>query len=92
MTLALALAGCGVMGRRHVRGLQKLRAIGRQRFDLVAVCDPNATNAQQLADLAHELLGRRPQIFASLDELLRHASVDALAITTSPEFHASLGI
>lgn len=92
MSLTLALAGCGVMGRRHVRGLHKLKGAGRLRFDLVAACDPNEANAQQLAELAHELLGRRPQIFASLDDLLRHAPVDALAITTSPEFHASLGI
>jgi predicted dehydrogenase len=80
------------MGRRHVRGLQKLKGIGRLRFDLAAVCDPNEASAHQLADLAAELLGRRPRVFPSLDDLLRHAPVDALAITTSPEFHASLGI
>ncbi len=92
MSLTLALSGCGVMGRRHVRGLHKLKGAGRLRFDLVAACDPNAANAQQLANLAHELLGRRPQIFSSLDDLLQHVQLDALAITTSPEFHASLGI
>ena len=50
--LRLALVGCGGMGRRHVKGLRKLREIRRDDFRLAAVCDPLATNATLAADLA----------------------------------------
>ena len=63
MTISLAIAGCGVMGRRHVLGLRKLQEIDRLRFDLVAVCDPSASSAVKMADLAEELLGERPADF-----------------------------
>jgi hypothetical protein len=33
MTLALALCGCGRMGLRHIRGMQKLKAAGRLPFE-----------------------------------------------------------
>jgi predicted dehydrogenase len=77
------------MGRRHIRGMQKLKAANRLSFDLVAVCDIFPANAGQAADLAEELLGRRPAIHADLADL---RGVDALIITTSPETHAEIGI
>ena len=90
MTLTLAIAGCGVMGRRHVLGLKKLKEIDRLRFDLVAVCDPFESSAVMMADLAGELLGKRPVIYADPSEL--PAKVQALDITTSPDLHARIGI
>jgi predicted dehydrogenase len=92
VTLRLAIAGCGVMGRRHVRGLGKLRQIGRFPFALVAACDPVPENAAALADLAERTLGRRPRVFATLDELLASESVDALDITVAPALHPSLAV
>ncbi len=90
MTISLAIAGCGVMGRRHVLGLKKLQAIGRLRFDLVAVCDPIAASAISMADLAEELLGARPAVFVDPADL--PADVQALDVTTSPNLHARIGI
>lgn len=90
MTISLAIAGCGVMGRRHVLGLKKLKDIDRLRFDLVAICDPFAANAQNMAELAEELLGRRPAIYADPSDL--PADIQALDITTSPDLHARIGI
>ena len=69
MTISLAIAGCGVMGRRHVLGLKKLKDIDRLRFDLVAVCDPFETNAVKMADLAEEFWGRGPPFIADPSEL-----------------------
>ncbi len=52
MTLRLAIAGCGVMGRRHVLGLGRLRAIDRLPFKLVAAIDPVPESAAALAEEA----------------------------------------
>ncbi len=90
MTLSLAIAGCGVMGRRHVLGLKKLQEIDRLRFDLVAVCDPLASSATAMADLVETQLGTRPAIYADPADL--PAEVQALDITTSPDLHARIGI
>lgn len=89
MTLKLALCGCGGMGRRHIRGMKKLQAVGRLPFDLVAVCDLFPQSAQEAADLAQELLGQRPAVYTDLTEL---GNVDVVILTTSPETHAGLGI
>jgi predicted dehydrogenase len=90
MTISLAIAGCGVMGRRHVGGLKKLQEIGRLRFDLVAVCDPFESSAAAMADLVEAQLGTRPAIFADPTEL--PDDVAALDVTTSPDLHARIGI
>ena len=90
MTLSLAIAGCGVMGRRHVLGLKKLQEIDRLRFDLVGVCDPIPASAEAMADLVEAQLGVRPQTYADPADL--PADVAALDITTSPDLHARIGI
>lgn len=90
MTLSLAIAGCGVMGRRHVLGLKKLKDVGRLRFGLVAVCDPFEMSAVKMADLAEELLGKRPATYADPSDL--PAEVQALDVATSPDLHMRIGI
>lgn len=90
MTISLAIAGCGVMGRRHVLGLKKLQEIDRLRFELIAVCDPFEASATAMADLVEAQLGTRPAIYADPSEL--PAGVQALDVTTSPDLHARIGI
>jgi predicted dehydrogenase len=85
--MRLAIAGCGVMGRRHVRGLGRLRAVGRQRFELVAAIDPVASSADALADLAAELLGARPRTYPDLAAALADGALDALDIAAAPNLH-----
>ena len=46
----LAIVGCGGMGRRHLAGLAELARSDLNNIDLVAVCDLNAQNAEDLAD------------------------------------------
>jgi predicted dehydrogenase len=81
------------MGRRHIKGLQKLQAIGAQQFELAGVCDIFAPNAGLAADSAEELLGHRPQVFSTFGEM--HAAlgqIDAMIVTTAPDTHAGVGI
>ena len=91
--LTLVLVGCGGMGCRHIRGLKRLQEIGALPFRLAGVCDIFAANAERAADLAHDLLGHRPRIFASFAEM--HAAlgqIDAMIVTTAPDMHAGVGI
>ncbi len=92
MPLALGLVGCGVMGRRHVLGMQRLRAIGRLSFDLAALCDLLPANAERLAGEAEGWLGRRPQAFTDVDAMLRATRLDAIIITTTPETHTEVAL
>ncbi len=92
MPISLGLVGCGGMGRRHVRGMARLKAAGRLSFDLAGLCDVLPDNARAAADLAEELLGRRPQVFNDFNALLQSRAVDAILVTTTPETHADIGV
>ena len=90
MTLRLAIAGCGVMGRRHVLGLGRLRAIDHLPFELAAAIDPVPESAAALAEIAAEQLGVRPATFASLAEALAALPLDVIDITTAPHLHPAV--
>src|SRR5438067_1982246 len=51
-------------------------------LDLVAVCDPNRQNAEDLAAEAHELLGQRPTVYAEATTMVRE--VDGLEAADCP--------
>ena len=51
MSFALGLVGCGGMGRRHLRGMERLHKVGKRSFDLVAVCDVMPESAAAAADM-----------------------------------------
>src|SRR6202040_3841215 len=78
----LAIVGCGGMGRRHLAGLAELSRTPHMNLDLVAVCDPNRQNAEDLADEAHELLGERPAVYAEATTMVRE--VDGLEAADCP--------
>src|SRR3977135_4325275 len=78
----LAIVGCGGMGRRHLAGLAELSHTSHMNLDLVAVCDPNQQNAEDLADEAQELLGERPRVFGDAQRMVRE--VDGLEAADCP--------
>jgi predicted dehydrogenase len=93
--LALALIGCGGMGLRHMHGLAELQRAGLSRFDLIAVCDTRPEAATRAADTAETLLGRRPEVYATIDDLLRGPTgrlLDAVDLVTDVGAHHSLGV
>ncbi len=67
----LAIVGCGGMGRRHLTGLGELARTEHNNIELVAVCDLNRRNAEDLADEAKELLGTRPRVFEDAAQMVR---------------------
>jgi predicted dehydrogenase len=86
--IKLAIVGCGGMGGRHLLGLGELQASGMNNVELVAVCDLRTDNAENLADNAAKLLGKRPQVFGDMAKMV--AAVPDLAavdITTDAGSH-----
>jgi predicted dehydrogenase len=92
MTFSLGQFGCGVMGQRHIKGMGRLHAAGLMNFQLAGVCDLIPESANRAADLAHELLGHRPQVFSSFAEMHAAIPLNGISITTMPEAHVDLGI
>ncbi|MEP7358202.1 MAG: Gfo/Idh/MocA family oxidoreductase [Anaerolineales bacterium] len=92
MPLAVGIVGAGIMGRRHVLGMQRLKSVGKLTFELTAVCDIVPENAERMAAQSEELLGRRAQPFTDVDSMLYGAALDALIITTTPERHVEVAL
>jgi predicted dehydrogenase len=93
MTLSIGIFGCGVMGQRHIRGLGRLRQVGRLRVELVGICDILPENANRAVALAEKLLGQRPQIFSSFEAMQRGLpQLDYILVTTSPTTHTGIGV
>jgi predicted dehydrogenase len=84
----LGIVGCGGMGRRHLAGLTELARTGARDVDLVAACDRNERNANDLADEAQSLLGSRPAVFTDVATMVREAEgLEAAACTTDSGSH-----
>ncbi|HEU5314563.1 MAG TPA: hypothetical protein VFX49_00510, partial [Chloroflexota bacterium] len=66
-----AAVGCGGMGRRHLNGAAALKQSSQYNLELIAVCDLNQENANYLADEAEQLLGARPKVFSSIEQMAR---------------------
>ena len=92
MSLSLGLVGCGGMGRRHLRAYGALRRIGFDGFELGAVCDPRVSAAEEVADLAAELLGSRPAVFSDHRELIGSGAAEALDLVTDPPTHHLIAV
>ena len=87
MPIRLALIGCGIISRRHVLSMQDLQKRGRGDFVVTAVCDANEQAAAERADMLEELLGVRPTIYRTHQELLAEAKVDAVDLCLPHGLH-----
>lgn len=84
----LAIVGCGGMGRRHLTGLAELSRTEHMNLDLVAVCDLNRQNAEDLADEAEGYLGTRPRVFADAAQMMHEVeNLQAADCTTDTGSH-----
>ena len=70
----LALAGCGGMGRRHLRGYRTLENFEPGRIEVVAVIDPELERAEFVAGEAEGFFGDRPQVYRSLEDAIAGSS------------------
>jgi predicted dehydrogenase len=90
--LGVAIVGCGFMGRRHMLGFNALYKAGKLNGEIVALLDINAETANNLADETFGLMGVKPRIYTSIDELLKDERVEALDIVTDPRTHHTIAI
>ncbi len=89
----LAFVGCGGMGRRHLRGLLELQRTDFNNCDLIAVCDLNRQNAEDLADEAQQLLGCRPRVWTDLGKMLRSEDrLEGVTVNTEVASHHRLAV
>lgn len=86
--LKLALVGCGGMGTRHLYGLRELAKTPFNNVELCALCDLNRDNAELAAREAEQLLGSKPPVFTSIEEMAQ-AIPDLMAVdvVTDPSVH-----
>jgi predicted dehydrogenase len=76
------------MGRRHLTGLAALYRSDFRNVDLVAVCDINQQNAEDLADEAQASLGARPRVFTSVAAMAREMpEIEGVDVPTDTGSH-----
>jgi predicted dehydrogenase len=80
------------MGHRHLHAYGALHRAGADGFELAAVCDPRREAAEHAADLVVELLGSRPAVFSSADELVASGAVQAIDLVTEPSIHHLIAV
>ncbi len=86
--IPIAIVGAGGMGGRHLRALGALYESGMANVELAAVCDLREDNANHLADNAEEILGARPEVFTSMEEMRnKRPDIEAVDITTDSGSH-----
>jgi predicted dehydrogenase len=84
---SICLVGCGGMGSRHVNGYAALERTGLSNVALTAVCDVRRDNAEQVADEAERALGRRPEVYLSVEDALADNVADAYDVVTDASTH-----
>lgn len=87
----VVLAGCGGMGRRHLRGYRVLGEAEPGRMELAAVVDTELERAEFVAAEAERLMGRRPAAFVSLEEAAAAVpELDVADVVAAPSAHHRL--
>ncbi|MBN1400371.1 MAG: Gfo/Idh/MocA family oxidoreductase [Anaerolineae bacterium] len=86
--IPIAIVGCGGMGGRHLRGVKSFYDTDLCNIELVAACDLRRDNAEYLADNAEQMLGKRPQVFESMEAMVRAIpDLEAVDVTTDSGSH-----
>src|SRR4051812_11783761 len=89
----LALVGCGMMGRRHLRGYAELESVAPGTVHIAALCDPSADAGQAAAQEVEDLLGYRPPVFSSaLEALTSGTTIEAADVVTDNKSHPAVVI
>ncbi len=87
----LALAGCGGMGRRHLRGYRVLESFEPGRIEVTTLIDPELERAEFVAGEVEQFFGNRPQVYRSLEDALAGSSeLEVLDIVAAASAHHSI--
>ncbi len=88
----LGIVGAGGIAQAHLNGYEKLINAGYEKVAITAVCDVNEENANSTADRIEENLGKRPQVFATADEMVEADAADAADICLPHAYHHTAGV
>ena len=91
-SVKLALVGCGDISGSHTNGYKDLYVRGCRELEVVACCDVRMENAAMRADEIAAFQGTRPQVFSSVDGLLKAKVAEAADICVPHCFHHSTAI
>ena len=86
--LSTAIIGCGVIGRTHVEAVLQLA----DRLVLTALVDIDVTRAEALADFVEESVGSRPEIYATVQELVASDSPQLVVVATPSGLHVEQAV
>ena len=91
--LNLILVGCGMMGKRHLRGYAELERVRPGSLCLRGVCDLDQQHAERAAADATELLGYAPTIYTTPEEALAaDKKIEAADVITGNLTHDPVAI
>ena len=85
--ITLGIIGCGIRGKQHARELAKL-----PECDIVGVCDPDLTRAEEVAAQLVESKRARPKAVSDLRVMLADKSIDAVFVATPNHWHVLAAI
>ena len=88
----LALVGCGGISKAHRKGYKALIECGCREFEVVACCDELPERAEQAAEEVAGFQGAKPQVFASVADLIQAGIADAADICTPHYAHHGCAI
>ncbi len=83
----LAVIGCGGIAGAHLRGWKAIFEQEPGLAEIVATCDTYRPAAERYADQVAEYQGKRPQVFDSVEALLRTGRVQAADVCTPHFLH-----
>jgi len=85
--LNIALIGCGGIANAHVDGYRDIHTRGLKVFEIKAVCDVLDRNAKFKAEIINQFQGSKPEVYTSLENMLKDQSLDAVDICLPHNVH-----
>jgi predicted dehydrogenase len=85
--IGVAILGCGTRGKQHAEELDHL-----SDCNILAVCDPDHSRVEGLADQVAQHQNRRPKALRDLRRIIDDPSVHAVFIATCNHWHALAAI
>ncbi|MDA1191689.1 MAG: Gfo/Idh/MocA family oxidoreductase, partial [Candidatus Poribacteria bacterium] len=87
MALNIAIAGCGGMAGGHLRAYLKIIETVPGKINLVAMCDPFVESAEKFAAQVEAQTGKKPTVYAEIDEMLSREDLDGVDICSPHGYH-----
>ncbi len=83
----LAVVGCGGIAGRHQAAWKAVHDKEPDLVEIVATCDAYRPAAERYADEVAQFQGGRPEVYASVDEMLRAGRAQAVDVCTPHYLH-----